>query len=628
MSQLSNLDSQALQNIVCRLPFKNAFRLIYATGTKRFVQMSSVLLHDVSVYDHDDFQCIVWLRNGGDTQAYHSIASLRVKMWSDQPLDFLIIPTNLTLFHTAARYSCADTELNLGNIKIHDLRLLETSAAKTVHTLTLTASGSAAFVGVQLPQVENLSVKYIHWHTSLQARHQWPNLKRLKLQMSFSDTRLDCGQKYYSADSNICPSLERLSIKYLELIKPVEAFLRLPKIANLGRLSLSFARAEPYVSFFAQNCCKYLVNLRQLKAECWPEDPALHIASLPPNLTSLHLRGMKNTTVEFFRLKHVITGINEYIQNQDGTWWELKTAMEVDRVSLDKLLSRSTLLQDAFLKRSSNHNKHVSKEFVQRLYDCNRHDIAGLLYSVLGVDCDWWRDLSQKEYRERLESLHVERCDTQILLVLRQCIRALYADSNKSRIVVLQIMFDWMNDNRDRFDKTLWTRLLLMIKWMETNRGKIYGRMINVGRQVPRLGGNVAKSFGVVLCSPNVMTTDRCEQLYRLANNPTLAKSCCEGITSSAWFDHYPVWRNVSMTQRAFQNITGIKLLLSRWSREVTILNSKDGTLCVCVYSGALECKQSTKKVTAYLPTERHHVQAAIATLVQQIQKVVNEDKM
>ena len=43
-----------------------------------------------------------------------------------------------------------------------------------------------------------------------------------------------------------------------------------------------------------------------------------------------------------------------------------------------------------------------------------------------------------------------------------------------------------------------------------------------------------------------------------MAKKPSFAESCCKNLVPSAWFDEFPLWRNVTITQSIFEKICGI----------------------------------------------------------------------
>ena len=79
------------------------------------------------------------------------------------------------------------------------------------------------------------------------------------------------------------------------------------------------------------------------------------------------------------------------------------------------------------------------------------------------------------------------------------------------------------------------------------------------------------------------------ERAFKMADDCDLAKSCCEGVVASAWFDRYPLMRNVSLIQKELRRLLSEKVDMSP-SRDHVVLHMKNGSGTIKISENGINC--------------------------------------
>lgn len=536
-TQLQHLDSPAITNIVARLPFKNALRLLYTTGCKRLLQATSAILKTVNLFDVHDHHCLVSLQKL-DPISFDSILNLNILIYTSAPDIQIPMPPNLQWLDMDGDGYTLQNNIVCNPLQVRNRTHTAGFPTKNYQNAHTISYNFAARTYETQKNVERISVFYYLAH-NIDIANLWPNARRLTIK-----DLDDEGLPQIISRQGFGPLVERFKLS--SLLFNLQLLDNIPNMCQLKHLSITFS--QPALNFDMER----LVGLDTLKLE-YIAISKLALPSLPPNLQVLYLHSISEVKfpIEYPSLRHVLTCSAELIKQADGTWWNLRADLEQNSTSFDRLLSRSTLLLSAFIKSPTKRRTYLSDKFVQWLFDIGRLDVAGPIFESLGTDFFWWRQLDDFQCNQRLELLPVNRYDINVLNQLRLCACRLISLSGRgAHNGNLNTLFDWMHQNQNNFDKQMWQNLTQMISWMLKDSGTTQSLPFRVKNS---LFTNVARSFGCAFRNVG-LNVEAMAIAFKMAKRPSFAKSCCEYATPSAWFDEHPLWRNVTILESALND--------------------------------------------------------------------------
>ena len=538
---MNTLDDFALQNIVGRLPLNNALGLILLTGQKKFLQMLSKLFCQVNLLSHKDVACLksLYLLSEQGKPVYHSILSLYIDMPNNKsPVHLPALPSNLRVLCNN-RASC---EVEIGDPS-------HLSKLQHLCSVTLYDKPLPQHLSEQLEQLETL---YGEWHQISLSGATWPHLRRLSLR----GTSGGCGKKLVGFNSDFCPQLTRLSLKKLDCHHIIQNMFILPNIALLSRLSISFIDANALGSFFKNVNLSILIHLIHLKIEYRYIVPLYVIERLPPKLKVLQFTAVNRVEFPGYHnsLEYVMSAGNEYIRGSDGSWYTWQQQLADPSITAEQLVSRSKFLQRVFGGRSKHLMPDMATSVVNSIYSLERCDIAASLFMMLECKRVMWIELSWLQCAQRLQHMPVDKYNLKVFWHVR-CILHQYRLASKSSDVI-EILDHWITTNTGRFNPTLLKHLLWMLRWLCTNNKDLMSLVNKFEEAEPDLDSNVVASFCMVFGDARRdMTLEQFKSAFQMASDCALAKRCCAGLVPSAWFDQYPLMRNVTMVKNELSGL-------------------------------------------------------------------------
>lgn len=548
MSWLTLVGAYVVQNIVCRLPLENAYDLIFLTGNKQLAKMAPLILLHVTIQDSQDYNYLKRLESGHKT-VFQSIQSLYLT-WSSNNDKIFAMPTNLTRLESLSdKITIVDQNQmpNLNHLKAFGAVNLNTSLQQNLESF---GANNAPNELQFLTNVKTLLLPHDIFLRGLMCDHQWSTVEKLTL---FNTE----GRLLPDSFEQPLQSLKHLSARFITMFECVGT-----AFANLDRLSLSFSYAEDYFKFFAQQNMAQFKCLSVLKCAIVEYIHILvDIPQLPPNLHELILPGVKDATINMDHptLQRITTGTNEWERKDTSSpWLELQEALINQEMPLDFLTRRFKLIRNLFVKPNKA-PAAVSKHFVSLLFNFRR-DIFCQVWRVIGHQFFWWESL-RLECNDYLEAIPVEKYDIFVLNIFRQfMIRTNTIPSPLEGSVVLEKMVHWFTSNQPIFDKKFLSHMATIAIIMSP----AYAReslepFLGYSLLLPSY---VQKSFYSALSSREALKENHLSLLLDLCTNPEAMQAQCNGIENSRWFDLYPLWRIVAMTEAQFCKSLGISFEL------------------------------------------------------------------
>lgn len=534
-TDMNTLDEFALQNIFGRLPLHDVLGVILLTGQKKFLQMLCRLLRKVNLLSYMDVACLNSLYRSTEQGklAFHSIVSLYIDIpLNHRPVWLTSLPKHLeTLCNNRA--SC--------EIAVQD----SSNLSKLQHLRSVTLYANLLLE--HLPeQIEQLETSYREWHQISLSGATWPYLRRLSLRRSAGG----CGKKLVCLNNDLCPQLTRLSLKKLDCHHIMQNMITLPNIALLSRLSLSFVDANALGSFFKNIDLCILIHLIYLKVECRYIVPVHVIKHLPPKLKVLQFTAAGKVEFPGYHnsLEYVMSAGNEHIRGSDGSWYTWKQQLADPSTTAEQLVSRSKFLQRVFGGRPKHLMPDIATSVVNSIYFIERCDIAAPLFMMLECKRTMWVELSWLQCAQRLRHMPVDKYNLKVFWHVR-CILHQYRLASKSSDVI-EILDNWITANMERFNPTLLKHLLWMLRWLCTDDKDLMSLVDKFKEAEPDLDSNVVASFCMVFGDMRRdLNLEQFGIAFQMASDCVLARRCCAGLAPSAWFDQYPLMRNVTMVK-------------------------------------------------------------------------------